>query len=88
MKNGQYILLPPAPDPQQVGYGQPYAGVYLRTTIGEARFKQDFGDNWHLVAGILNRERPAQYQHCRQQSHVERRCVHDLVWQRLRAPLR
>jgi len=53
-KNGQYIVLPPAPDPQQVGYGQSYAGVYLRTTIGEARLKQDLGDNWHLVAGILN----------------------------------
>ena len=34
--------------------GQPYAGVYLRTFIGSARIKQDFGDNWHLVAGILN----------------------------------
>ena len=22
--------------------------------MGEARIKQDFGDNWHLVAGILN----------------------------------
>jgi iron complex outermembrane receptor protein len=53
-KNGQYIELPPAPDPQRAGIGQPYAGVYLRTTIGEARIKQGFGDNWHLVAGILN----------------------------------
>ena len=53
-KNGQYIVLPPAPDPQRAGIGQPYAGVYLRTTIGEARIKQGFGDNWHLVAGILN----------------------------------
>ncbi|HEY4342122.1 MAG TPA: TonB-dependent siderophore receptor [Steroidobacteraceae bacterium] len=48
------ILLPPAPDPQRVGIGQPYAGVYLRTFIGSARLKQDFGANWHLVAGILN----------------------------------
>jgi iron complex outermembrane receptor protein len=56
LKNGQYILLPPAPNPQDVGYGQSYAGVYLRTTIGEARIKQDFGDNWHLVAGILNQD--------------------------------
>jgi iron complex outermembrane recepter protein len=55
-KNGQYILLPPSPNPQDVGYGQSYAGVYLRTTIGEARIKQDFGDNWHLVAGILNQD--------------------------------
>jgi iron complex outermembrane receptor protein len=48
------LLLPPAPDPQVVGFGQPYAGVYLRTFIGSARLKQDFGANWHLVAGILN----------------------------------
>jgi iron complex outermembrane recepter protein len=53
-KNGQYIILPPAPDPQREGIGQPYAGVYLRTDMGEARLKQDFGSNWHLVAGILN----------------------------------
>jgi iron complex outermembrane receptor protein len=54
IQHGQYIELPPAPDPQRVGIGQPYAGVYLRTTMGEARIKQGFGDNWHLVAGILN----------------------------------
>ena len=47
------LVLPPAPNPQ-VGIGQPYAGVYLRTFIGSARIKQDFGANWHLVAGILN----------------------------------
>jgi len=55
-KNGSYIMLPPAPNPQDVGYGQSYAGVYLRTTIGEARLKQDIGDIWHLVAGILNED--------------------------------
>jgi iron complex outermembrane recepter protein len=48
------LILPPAPDPQRAGIGQPYAGVYLRTTMGEARVKQDFGAHWHLVAGILN----------------------------------
>ena len=48
------IILPPAPDPQRAGIGQPYAGVYLRTTMGEARIKQDFGARWHLVAGVLN----------------------------------
>ncbi|HTC45320.1 MAG TPA: TonB-dependent siderophore receptor [Steroidobacteraceae bacterium] len=53
-KSGKYILLPPAPDPQREGLGQPYAGVYLRTDMLEARIKQDFGGNWHLVAGVLN----------------------------------
>ncbi len=50
------IILPPAPNPQRVGYGQSYAGVYLRTRMGEARFLQDFGSKWHLVAGILNQD--------------------------------
>jgi iron complex outermembrane recepter protein len=53
-KNGTYITLPPAPNPQLEGIGQPFAGVYLRTDIGAARIKQDFGNHWHLVAGILN----------------------------------
>ncbi len=50
------IMLPAAPNPQRAGYGQSYAGVYLRTRMGEARFLQDFGSNWHLVAGILNQD--------------------------------
>ncbi|MGH8149648.1 MAG: TonB-dependent receptor, partial [Steroidobacteraceae bacterium] len=52
----QSVLLPPAPNPQRAGYGQSYAGVYLRTRMGEARFLQDFGSSWHLVAGILNQD--------------------------------
>lgn len=48
------LKLPAAPDPDRVGYGQPYAGVDLRTEVGTVRLKQDFGSNWHLVAGILN----------------------------------
>ncbi len=52
----QSITLPPAPNPQRVGYGQSYAGVYLRTRMGEARIKQDFGSNWHLVTGILDQD--------------------------------
>ena len=50
------ILLPPAPDPRRVGYGQSYAGVDLRTVMMSARFKQDLSDNWHLVAGILSQD--------------------------------
>ena len=53
---GETIVLPPAPDPQRVGYGQSYAGVDLRTRIATARIKQDFGSNWHLVAGVLNQD--------------------------------
>src|SRR5579863_602851 len=50
------IALPAAPDPQRRGYGESYAGVDLRTRIASARFKQDFGPAWHLVAGILNQD--------------------------------
>jgi iron complex outermembrane receptor protein len=49
-------LLPPAPDPTRVGYGQSYAGVDLTTQIATARIKQDLGSGWHLVAGILSQD--------------------------------
>jgi len=53
---GQKINLPPAPDPQRPGYGQPYAGVAMRTRIMSARLKQDFSPNWHLVGGVLHQD--------------------------------
>jgi iron complex outermembrane receptor protein len=53
---GEKIILPPAPDPTRVGYGQEYAGVDLTTEIATARFKQDLGGGWHLVAGILSQD--------------------------------
>ena len=49
-------VLPPAPDPGRVGYGQSYAGVDLTTEIASARLKQDLGSGWHLVAGILSQD--------------------------------
>ncbi len=52
----EQIILPSAPDPRRVGYGQSYAGVDLHTRIATARIKQDLGSNWHLVAGILNQD--------------------------------
>jgi iron complex outermembrane recepter protein len=53
---GEKIQLPPAPDPTRVGYGQSYAGVDLTTQIATARFKQDLGSGWHLVAGVLSQD--------------------------------
>jgi iron complex outermembrane receptor protein len=50
------ILLPPAPDPTRVGYGQQYAGVDLTTQLATVRFKQDFGGGWRLVAGVLSQD--------------------------------
>ncbi len=50
---GQKTQLPDAPDPTRVGYGQYYAGVDLKTSMGSGRFKQDFGPSWHLVIGGL-----------------------------------
>ena len=53
---GETIKLPPAPAPERVGYGQPYAGVDMRTRIASARLKQDLGSDWHLAAGVLNQD--------------------------------
>ena len=53
---GQKILLPAAPDPTRVGYGQEYAGVDMRTRTMSARFKQELSPHWHAVVGILNQD--------------------------------
>ena len=50
------IVLPPAPDPTNVGYGQNYAGVDLLTRMGSVRLKHDFNSDWHLVVGGLNQD--------------------------------
>ncbi len=50
------IVLPPAPDPTNVGYGQNYAGVDLLTRTGSVRLKHDFNSDWHLVVGALNQD--------------------------------
>jgi iron complex outermembrane recepter protein len=53
---GEKIILPPAPDPTNVGYGQNYAGVDLLTRMGSVRLKHDFNSDWHLVVGALNQD--------------------------------
>jgi iron complex outermembrane receptor protein len=53
---GEKINLPPAPDPEKVGYGQNYAGVDLLTRMGSVRLKHDFNSDWHLVVGALNQD--------------------------------
>ena len=53
---GEKITLPPAPDPENVGYGQNYAGVDLLTRMGSVRLKHDFNSDWHLVVGALNQD--------------------------------
>lgn len=53
---GQAIVLPQAPDPTRVGYGQDYAGVDLQTRTGSARLKHDLNADWHLVLGVLDQD--------------------------------
>src|SRR5579872_1253670 len=53
---GEKILLPPAPDPTRLGYGQEYTGVDLTTQLASARLRQDFDSGWRLVAGILSQD--------------------------------
>jgi iron complex outermembrane recepter protein len=47
------LLLPTAPDPTRVGYGQAYAGVNLTTQSTSARLLHDFSPNWHAMMGGL-----------------------------------
>jgi iron complex outermembrane receptor protein len=46
-------VLPSAPDPTRMGYGQAYAGVNLTTQSTSARLLHDFSPNWHAMAGGL-----------------------------------
>ena len=46
-------ILPSAPDPTRMGYGQPYAGVNLTTQSTSVRLLHDFAPNWHGIAGGL-----------------------------------
>ena len=47
------LILPAAPDPTRLGFGQAYAGVNLTTQSTSARILHDFGQNWHAMAGGL-----------------------------------
>jgi iron complex outermembrane recepter protein len=52
-KPAHTIVLPNAPDPTRLGYGQAYAGVNLTTQSTSARFHYDPTPNWHMMAGGL-----------------------------------
>ena len=43
-----------APNPTRRGYGQSFGGTDLNNQFGEARVKHDFGENWHLITGVLH----------------------------------
>jgi iron complex outermembrane recepter protein len=47
------VLLPAAPNPATVGYGQSWAGDDNVTNIISATLKHDFNPDWHLSAGVL-----------------------------------
>lgn len=47
------VLLPAAPNPATVGYGQSWAGDDNVTNIMSATLKHDFNQDWHLSAGVL-----------------------------------
>lgn len=53
---GEKVILPVAPSPKRLGYGQSYAGVDLETRIGTARLKHDFNSDWHFVVGGLRQD--------------------------------
>jgi iron complex outermembrane recepter protein len=47
------ILLPNAPDPTRLGYGQPYAGVNLTTQSVGSMLHYEISPRWRLMAGGL-----------------------------------
>ena len=51
---GQKIVLPDAPGPKKVGFGQSFAGVDLKNRTGNMRLKQELGSGWQLVVGALD----------------------------------
>lgn len=46
------IILPDAPDPTRVGYGQKFAGYGLKDTVVGGLVKHRFNDDWTLTAGL------------------------------------
>ncbi|MDE1162443.1 MAG: TonB-dependent receptor [Acidobacteriaceae bacterium] len=47
------FLLPKAPDPTKLGFGQAYAGVNLTTQSASTRLLHEFSPNWHAMMGGL-----------------------------------
>ena len=50
------VRFPSAPDPTEVGLGQPYGGDDNVTKTWVGRLIHDFGADWHLSAGILQQD--------------------------------
>ena len=81
-----FILLPQdAPDPARQGYGQPSAGLDLTSRIGQLRVKHDLNANWRLSVGVLDPAHRSRHQHAGQRAHRQRRQLHRVAGQRLRA---
>jgi iron complex outermembrane receptor protein len=53
---GETIVLPDAPDPTRVGYGQSYAGVEMLTKMVIVKYRHDLSPDWHFVIGGLNQD--------------------------------
>ncbi len=53
---GETVVLPSAPDPTRVGYGQEYAGVDMDTRTGSIRVKHELNSNWRFVFGVLDQD--------------------------------
>jgi iron complex outermembrane receptor protein len=51
--SGKSTILPPAVNAARPGYGQPGAGVNLRSDTGVVKLKHDFNSDWHLEIGGL-----------------------------------
>jgi iron complex outermembrane receptor protein len=50
------VRFPSAPDPTEVGLGQPYGGDDNVTKTWSGRLIHDFSRDWHMTAGILQQD--------------------------------
>ena len=50
------VRFPSAPDPKEVGLGQPYGGDDNVTKTWSGRLLHDFGSDWHATAGLLQQD--------------------------------
>lgn len=50
------VRFPSAPDPDKVGYGQPFAGDDNVTTSASVRLRHQFSPDWQLSVGLLRQK--------------------------------
>jgi iron complex outermembrane receptor protein len=50
------VRFPDAPDPERVGYGQPFGGDDNVTKTFSTQLRHEFASDWHITAGVLRQD--------------------------------